>query len=206
VRVDRASASGLAEVALQGLHLGGVTDGRMSALITRLTRGDLAATASVARLTTSITSSHSPSRVVNMESVRFGSPESRTTRTASATSSPTLSPVPSGVIENATSMRPTVRAAGPFLVGAAPTRKVPPPAGARQRSVPGGCGPTKKRAWVVQHPPATGHESGDHASNTSTISPTTISSARRGPRARQRIRARHHPAAATHNRIDRRSA
>jgi hypothetical protein len=38
-----------------------------------------------------------------MASVRFGSPLSRTTRTASATSCPTASPVPSGVTENATS-------------------------------------------------------------------------------------------------------
>ena len=41
--------------------------------------------------------------VVNMASVRFGSPLSRTTRTASATSSATPPPTPSGVIENATS-------------------------------------------------------------------------------------------------------
>src|SRR5205823_10528465 len=54
--------------------------------------------------TTAITSSHSPSTVVNIASVRFGRPEARTTRTASATRSPTDSPVPSGVTENATSM------------------------------------------------------------------------------------------------------
>ncbi len=40
---------------------------------------------SVARRTTSITSSHSPSIVVNIASVRFGRPDSRTMRTASAT-------------------------------------------------------------------------------------------------------------------------
>ena len=70
---------------------------------TRLTRGARAWTASTARLTTSMASSQSPSMVVNMASVRFGSPLSRTTRTASATTSPTPSPTPSGVTENATS-------------------------------------------------------------------------------------------------------
>src|SRR5205814_5700448 len=81
-----------------------VTAGRTSALRTRLTRGALAATASTACFTTAITSSHSPSTVVNIASVRLGSPEARTTRTASATRSPTDSPVPSGVTENATIM------------------------------------------------------------------------------------------------------
>src|SRR5204863_516645 len=56
----------------------------MSALSTTLTRGARAATASTARLTTAIVSSHSPSMVVNIASVWFGSPLSRTTRTASA--------------------------------------------------------------------------------------------------------------------------
>jgi hypothetical protein len=40
-----------------------------------------------------------------MASVWFGSPLSRTTRTASATYSATPSPTPSGVIENAISIR-----------------------------------------------------------------------------------------------------
>jgi hypothetical protein len=80
-----------------------VTPGLMSAFSTRLTRGARAATASTARLTTPMVSSQSPSTVVNMASVRFGSPLSRTTRTASATTSPTPSPIPSGVTENATS-------------------------------------------------------------------------------------------------------
>ena len=80
-----------------------VTPGRRSAFSTRLTRGARAATASTARLTTAMASSQSPSMVVNMASVRFGSPLSRTTRTASATSSATPSPTPSGVTENATS-------------------------------------------------------------------------------------------------------
>ena len=53
------------------------------------TRGDTAATASTARFTTSITSSHSPSMLVNIALVSFGSPESRTTRTAAATASET---------------------------------------------------------------------------------------------------------------------
>ena len=83
-----------------------VYPGRMSALSTRLTRGARAATASTARLTTSIASSHvRASIVVNMEVVSHGSPDSRTTRTASATTSPTLSvPPPEGATLNATSM------------------------------------------------------------------------------------------------------
>src|SRR5215469_15051134 len=74
-----------------------VTPGLMSALRVTLSRGARAATASHAALTTAITSSQSPSIVVNIASVRFGSPLSRTTRTASATYSPTASPTPSGV-------------------------------------------------------------------------------------------------------------
>ena len=79
----------------------------MSALSTRLTRGLAAATASTAPLTTAITSSHSPSRVVNIESVRFGSPLSRTTRMAAATASltePVSSAATAGATEKATSM------------------------------------------------------------------------------------------------------
>ena len=79
------------------------TAGRQSALITTLTRGARAATASTARCTTAITSAQlSPSIKVNIASVLFGSPDSRTTRTASATISPTPSPTPNGVTENAT--------------------------------------------------------------------------------------------------------
>src|SRR5256714_3842424 len=90
-----------------------VTPGRTSALMTTLTRGAFAATASTARFTTAITSSHSPSTVVNIASVRLGRPDSRTTRTASATRSPTDSPVPNGVTENATStVNPLQTAAG----------------------------------------------------------------------------------------------
>ena len=81
-----------------------VKPGRRSALSTRLTRPEWAATASVAALTTAITSSHSPSIVVNMASVRLGRPDSRTIRTASATAAPTVSPVPTGLTENATSI------------------------------------------------------------------------------------------------------
>src|SRR5204862_4101687 len=68
-----------------------------------LTLGDRAATASTQRWMTGITSSHSPSMLVNIAFVSLGSPLSRTIRTASATSSPTDSPAPSGVIENAAS-------------------------------------------------------------------------------------------------------
>src|SRR5689334_24543314 len=85
----------------------------MSALSTTLTRGALAATASTACLTTAITSSQSPSTVVNIASVWFGRPLSRTTRTASATYSPTASPTPSGVTENATSMAFLLGCRGP---------------------------------------------------------------------------------------------
>ena len=78
--------------------------GRRSALSTRLTRPACAATASVAAFTTAITSSHSPSIVVNMASVRLGRPDSRTTRMASATAAPPVSPPPPGLTENATSL------------------------------------------------------------------------------------------------------
>src|SRR5690242_7696960 len=76
----------------------------MSALRTRLHRGAAAMTASTARFTTAITSSHSPSRLVNMALVSLGRPLARTTRTAP----PTPSPVPNGVTENATIMRSTI--------------------------------------------------------------------------------------------------
>lgn len=92
----------------------------MSALSTRLTRGALACTASTAALTTAIPSSQvSDSIVVNMEVVSCGSPEARTTRTASATTSPTLSePPPAGAMLKAKSMVDSVpqrhgRARGP---------------------------------------------------------------------------------------------
>src|SRR5512147_1263686 len=50
----------------------------MSALSTSDTRGDEAATTLTARFTTAITSSHSPSTLVNIALVSQGSPESRT--------------------------------------------------------------------------------------------------------------------------------
>src|ERR1044072_922744 len=79
----------------------------MSALSTSETRGYFAASTSTACLTTPITSSHSPSTVVNMEVVSFGSPDARTTRTASATAAATPSDSPPrGLTLNATSMRP----------------------------------------------------------------------------------------------------
>jgi hypothetical protein len=74
--------------------------------MTRLTRGARAATASAACLTTAMTSSQSPSMVVNIASVWLGSPLARTTRTASATISPTSSPTPIGVTEKAISIPP----------------------------------------------------------------------------------------------------
>src|SRR5918998_3590003 len=80
----------------------------MSALSTRLTRGAWACTASTARLITSIASSQvSASIVVNIEVVSLGRPDSRTTRTASATAALTLSPgVPAGAMLKAKSMWP----------------------------------------------------------------------------------------------------
>src|SRR4029453_8423773 len=91
----------------------------MSALMTRDTRLPYLPTASVARLTTSNTSSHSPSMVVNIESVWLGSPDSRTIFTASATASwtePSVEGVleepaetggwPDGATENASNMTP----------------------------------------------------------------------------------------------------
>ena len=80
----------------------------MSALSTRPTRGEAAETASTARLTTAITSSHSPSMLVNIALVSWGRPDSRTTRTAAATASVT-EPVGSldiGDREKATIMPP----------------------------------------------------------------------------------------------------
>src|SRR6478735_4294985 len=84
----------------------------MSALSTRLTRLPYRPTTSQHRLTTAMHSSHSPSMVVNIESVRLGRPDSRTTRMASATaaetdpepSTPPASPAPVGATENAISM------------------------------------------------------------------------------------------------------
>src|SRR5690606_19029406 len=78
----------------------------MSAFSTSETREPYAVTASVARFTTSMTSSHSPSSSVNIEVVRLGRPESRTICTAAATASCTEAsarPVPDGATENATS-------------------------------------------------------------------------------------------------------
>lgn len=84
-------------------------------------------------------SSHPPSMVVNIESVRCGSPDSRTTRTASATASLTDSPVPDGATEKATIMASTLpvsneatRAAVTHPTGpAGPNLCVPVPSGAR---------------------------------------------------------------------------
>src|SRR5262249_27980004 len=84
--------------------------GRWSILTTTLTLGARAATASTHRWMTSITSSHSPSTLVNIAFVSFGRPLSRTIRTASATTSPTESPTPSGVTENAASTVTSSRA------------------------------------------------------------------------------------------------
>src|SRR6185312_10082743 len=76
----------------------------MSALSTRLTLGATAATTSTACFTTAITSSHSPSMLVNIALVSFGKPDARTIRTASATASPTppVSSPPDGLTLKAT--------------------------------------------------------------------------------------------------------
>ncbi|CAM5560016.1 hypothetical protein SMICM304S_05808 [Streptomyces microflavus] len=96
------------EVPLHRLDLRGHTVGDTGpdvALHTRETRPRGPRRRPPRRSTTSMTSSHSPSMEVNMASVRSGSPDSRTTRTASAHYSPTSAP-PSGETENATIMRP----------------------------------------------------------------------------------------------------
>jgi len=81
----------------------------MSAFRPSERRGAEAPRASTQSLITAITSSHSPSRVVNIELVSFGRPDARTIRTASATASPTeASPPPLGAMEKATSMWLTV--------------------------------------------------------------------------------------------------
>ena len=82
----------------------------MSALSTSPTRGETSATTSTARLTTAITSSHSPSMLVNIAFVSLGSPDSRTTRTAAATASetPPVSSPDVGEMLKATIMGPTV--------------------------------------------------------------------------------------------------
>src|SRR3954454_16849911 len=79
----------------------------MSAFSTSPTRGELAATTSTARLITAITSSHSPSMLVNIALVSFGRPDARTTRTAAATAWATLpsSSEAAGLMLNATSMQ-----------------------------------------------------------------------------------------------------
>src|SRR4051795_10394001 len=80
----------------------------MSAFNTSATRDDDAATTSTACLMTAITSSHSPSMLVNIALVSLGKPDSRTTRIASATAVETL-PVSSeaaGLMLKATSMPP----------------------------------------------------------------------------------------------------
>ena len=81
---------------------------RRSALSTSPTRGEVSATANTARFTTAITSSHSPSMLVNIALVSHGSPDSRITRTASATEplTPPVSSPPEGLMLIATSMAP----------------------------------------------------------------------------------------------------
>src|SRR3954466_15122582 len=104
----------------------------MSALSTSETREPYRDTASVARLTKSMTSSHSPSISVNIDEVRFGKPESRTTFTAAATASCTeaswgvgpLMGTPEGATENATSMGSVWHSRGPGQQG---NHRTPPP-------------------------------------------------------------------------------
>src|SRR3954447_3486556 len=89
----------------------------MSAFSTRETRADDAATTSTACLMTVITSSHSPSMLVNMALVSFGRPDSRTTRMASATALETLpeSSEAAGLMLKATSIPPVCRVASPLI-------------------------------------------------------------------------------------------
>src|SRR5674536_408501 len=83
----------------------------MSALSTSATRDDRAATTSTARLTTAITSSQSPSMLVNIALVSCGSPDSRTTWIAAATASdtPPRSSPPDGLMLKATITPPSCR-------------------------------------------------------------------------------------------------
>lgn len=85
----------------------------MSAFSTNDTRGPNSPTASQAFFTTAMHSSQDPSIVVNIGSVRAGSPLSRTTSTAAATAGETEPSLPDvdGEIEKATNMR-TVYAFG----------------------------------------------------------------------------------------------
>src|SRR4051812_2726621 len=79
----------------------------MSALSTSPTRGEASASTSQHCFTTAMHSSHSPSIVVNIASVRCGRPESRTTRMARATASdtePVSSAATVGATEKAISM------------------------------------------------------------------------------------------------------
>src|SRR3954470_5903791 len=89
----------------------------MSAFSTRETRADDAATTSTACLMTAITSSHSPSMLVNMALVSFGRPDSRTTRMASATALETLpeSSDAAGLMLKATSIPPVCRVPSPLI-------------------------------------------------------------------------------------------
>ena len=64
----------------------------------------LLANTKVASRTTCMTSSQSPSISVNIEVVRLGRPLSRMTRTTSATSAESSSPVPHGAMATATSV------------------------------------------------------------------------------------------------------
>ncbi|CPU66195.1 Uncharacterised protein [Mycobacteroides abscessus] len=66
-----------------------------------------------------MTTSQSPSISVNIDVVRFGRPDSRTMRTASATESATDSPAPSGATEKAKT------AMGPSWHGPAPRAGAP---------------------------------------------------------------------------------
>src|SRR3954447_8243566 len=69
-----------------------------------------------------ITSSHSPSTLVKIALVSLGSPLARTSRTASATTAPTESPTPRGVMEKAASMR---RSSHAGAGGRAPSVRAP---------------------------------------------------------------------------------
>src|SRR4051812_22248811 len=89
----------------------------MSAFNTSETRADDAATTSTACLITAMTSSHSPSMLVNMALVSFGKPDSRTTRIASATALETLpeSSAAAGLMLKATSIPPVCRVPSPLI-------------------------------------------------------------------------------------------
>src|SRR5664279_3152814 len=136
--------------------------GRWSSFITTETRGATWAIVSTHVLMTAMISSHSPSTLVNMALVSLGRPLARTMRTVSATRSPTDSPVPSGVMENAASMPSIVSPEDPGRQRP-PTMMSAPGPGGRSRGVEASIwaasasgpqrSPANRRWWLARPTP-----------------------------------------------------